>query len=281
MLSNFHKRLPTSHDHMWLDTSSWGRGALLIIELRYSKVTLFLRSRFDDIFDNRCKKMIDRSQTRADEIKSSITKMASRLIKLASDINRRSDRIMRDEIDTHVHNFPVMYRYKRFQPVSNGPVTGSSYSRKFWRSVILTLVFKAFVPVDRRGRRVERKSRKSPTGAKRLEIAWNCTVRGRWITVESWVAGSKNEGDRSLRRRSRNLERWQRRRRGVGSRHPKKSIMSLLCTARSDKSNEKYLHACSASLACACHDGLHVNSTFSFCLHIVIRICSSTPAGYW
>lgn len=118
MLSNFHKRLPTSHDHMWLDISSWGRGALLIIELRYSKVTLFLRSRFDDIFDNRCKKMIDRSQTRADEIKSSITKMASRLIKLASDINRRSDRIMRDEIDTHVHNFPVMYRYKRFQPVS-------------------------------------------------------------------------------------------------------------------------------------------------------------------
>lgn len=87
-------------------------------------------------------------------------------------------------------------------------------------------------------------------------IAWNCTVRGRWITVESWVAGSKNEGDRSGRRRGRNLERWQRRRRGVGSRHPKKSIMSLLCTACPDKSNEKYSHACSASLACACHDGL-------------------------
>lgn len=61
---------------------------------------------------------IGKKKARADEIKSSITKMASRLIKLASDINRRSDRIMRDEIDTHVHNFPVMYRYKRFQPVS-------------------------------------------------------------------------------------------------------------------------------------------------------------------
>lgn len=33
-------------------------------------------------------------------------------------------------------------------------------------------------------------------------ITWNSTVRGRWITVESWVAGSKNEGDRSRRRRS-------------------------------------------------------------------------------
>lgn len=61
---------------------------------------------------------IGKKKARADEIKSSITKMASRLIKLASDINRRSDRIMRDKIDTHVHNFPVMYRYKRFQPVS-------------------------------------------------------------------------------------------------------------------------------------------------------------------